>query len=200
MTIAISFDRQKLNTTNSFVDDVNFVTPAINGTVVQMPLVITALAVDSGSATILGTYTTGSDLVDAAAGTFTNDVIRIGDVVQTTPTGDFPASTTVLAVNSETQIQLSANPTAQNGDTNMTITPPATDATVGIVEVNITTGGSILNLTPKIYLFDGNVVQDLSGGGYDQATDAESTSNVTYAAANFNLDSFLSNARVARTN
>lgn len=200
MTIGISFDRSKLDTTNSFVEDVNFKTPTITSNVIEVPIVIETLAIDAGSATILGTYGTGSDLIDAAPGTFTNDVVRLGDVVQTSPSGDIPGATTVIAINSDAQIQISANPSAANGDTTLNITPPTVDATIGIMEIAVSIGGSILSLTPKVYLYDGTAVADPTGAAYDQATTAEASSNTPYAASTFNLDSYLTAARVSRTN
>ena len=200
MTIGISFDRSKLDTTNNFVEDIVNQTPTITTNLIQVPITIETLAIDTGSATILGTYTTGSDLIDAAPGTFTNDVVRLGDVVQTNPTGDLPGATTVIAINSDAQIQISANPSAMNGDTTLDITPPTVDATVGIMEIAVTIGGSILSLTPKMYLYDGTVVADPSGSGYDEATTGDSTSTVNYAAATLNVDNYLTTARVARTN
>lgn len=204
MTVPIGFDRSKLDVTNAFADDVG-VAPTISGITISppsifLPLVITALPIDAGSATILGTYTIGGPTVLAAPGTFTNDVIRVGDVVQTTPTGDFAVSTTVVSVDSDEQITLSANPTAANGDTNMTITPPAIDSTVGIMEIQVAQAGQVLQLKPIFHLYDGTQSGDPSGTGYDELTTSEAASQVTYANSTVDLDAYLTNIRVSRTN
>lgn len=204
MTVAIGFDRSKLDTTNAFADDVG-VAPTITGVTITppsifLPLVITALPIDAGSATILGSYTTGSAQILAAPGTFLNSVIRVGDVVDTSPSGDFPASTTVLSVDSDEQITISANPSAQNGDTTLTITPPAIDATVGIVEIQVANAGQVLQLKPIVHLYDGTQSADPSGTGYDELTTAEAANQITYANATVDLDTYLTNIRNARTN
>lgn len=118
--------------------------------------------------------------------------IRIGDVV--TGTG-VAASTTVTAVSGNT-ITLSQNLTAGITGGTITFTPPETDAKLIGLQGNFTVSGSTVTLRLRAYTASGGTVT----GPTDSTTITSMGQPVTDVNIRVDLDTFLVNARVPRTN
>jgi hypothetical protein len=118
--------------------------------------------------------------------------IRIGDVV--TGTG-IASSSAVTAVSGNT-ITLNNNVTAGITGGTITFTPPETDAKLMGIQGNFTVSGTNLTLRLRAFAADGSK----TNGPTDSTTVADMGTAVFDTNLRVNLDSFLSSARVARTN
>lgn len=118
--------------------------------------------------------------------------IRVGDEVTGTNIG---ASATVTAVSGNTITLDAANTGTITGGT-ITFTPPETDAKVVGIQGNFSVSGTTLTLRLRAYAADGTTVTG--------PTDASTVANMGTAALDqnvrINLDTFLVNSRVPRTN
>lgn len=193
MPISLTNSRPKLATTNNTTNAVEAQTPVESGNSILIPITFNDLTPPAFTVASV-TTTNSSATVTASSGAFDN--VRIGDVVQ--KGSDIPATTYVTAKTS-TSLTLSAAATATNTGT-LNVTPGAIDATVYILELTHAASGSAINVTPKIHLMNGLKVSDTTNANYDNAGVADAVSSVTYAAQSINVDTFLTNARVAKTN
>ncbi len=213
MTINISLDRSKLDTTVSYVEDLSRQSTSASGNSFLFPITIQTLDVpvvaDVTDATWVveaGTTTT----VTVNAGDTSN--IRVGDLAfgpnDTSATRtqgvDFGTGAYVSAVAAGTvDITLGGGNVTVGAGTNVAFEtrPPLFDATIYILELEHTISGSNIRVTPKLHLFDGSLAaDDPSASGYDGLLVANATNTVTFAQNTINADAFLTAARVPRTN
>lgn len=119
---------------------------------------------------------------------------RVGDTVSGT---GIPAETTIAAIVSDTEITLSEDATA-TGTVTLTIDPPAYDATIMGLKIGLSASGANLSAEVGLYAYSG---ANSHGPNDDELpTDDESAAQIGVVGGTVNLDSFLTLARVPRTN
>ena len=138
------------------------------------------------------------------SGTFGD--VRPGDLV----TGDanIPAGSYIVSVDSTTQITIDQNTTGVVSGATLTINATGTktlDSTFLGIQLAFTESANIVTITPTFHLYDGTGNDDANNDGTDAETKSTSTSTITLASQTttsfqINLDTFLSNLRVARVN
>lgn len=145
---------------------------------------------------VTGVTTTNTDATITTTG---NKFANIGVGFAVTGTG-IPAGTTVLSKTDNNSLELSANANA-SGTVNLTFTPVTFNATVYGLEVSHTASGNTINVRIAAKAFDGTQALDLTDAGVD-GVDFDATSGVSQGELTFslNLDQFLTNAGVSRTN
>lgn len=200
MVIPVSINRptasQTLPVVNNLDADTNV---TVTSNYIELRVFLDNLTIDN---TVIAA-TTDISWVGTTITSVNNDefaAVRPGDVVSST-TG-FVSSQIVSAVSVDgTTITLA---TAADVDTNneeLTFTPGDIDSTVYFVRLAHNTSGSNLIITPSISTLSGTQVQD---GAVDDGSDAEVVTYAdgsvkTFPTASVNLDTFYTNARIART-
>ena len=207
MPIAVSINRPKLATTTTLNENIDFDPAVLVSDEIEIrvfldnitidPLAIVDLSVDPITWAAAGTTITG------VAGSFSS--VKEGDVITSTSGTDFANTQTVSSVNVDGSIVTFApaadgNTDSGNGASTLTITPGDLDTTLYYVRLKNAVSGTNLTVTPRISCFDGTLVAE--GGTADDSDDvvfADGTiKNLTPSV--INLDTYLTNARVARTN
>lgn len=205
MAIAINWQRSKLDLTLAQVNNSTLSNPVEGAQVWDLNLRLDAVAIDE-TTTAAVSGTSGTAILTLDAGTFSNGEIRVGDLV-TGPAG-VPVGAAVLSVDSDTQVTLDANLTGNVTSETLTLNAGGTntvDASIAQFRIAFTPGQNQVILTPTTYLYDGSKTAAAAGGtdSPDPSTDASQTitlSSQTIDTIAINLDDFLSNLRVARTN
>ena len=197
MTVALNIDRPKLATTTVVAETLTPGTVANVSDSFELRVYLAGVTIDNTViAASPGISWTGS-VITGPADTF--NAVRPGDVVSAA-TG-FTSSQIVSTVSADGSTV--TTDVVADADTNneiLTFTPGDIDATVYYIKLDHTLSGNVLTLTPKVASFDGTLVADgATNDGDDNLTYSDGTEKVL-PALTYNLDTFLSNARVARTN
>jgi hypothetical protein len=204
MTIAFTVTRPKLDLTTSVGVEVAVGTSNLDGNSVFLPIQIKELTAnaspvfsctfDDENPTITLTNTTGNPISNS---------IRIGDTVS----GDmdaFPLGveyvTNIVEVGTEITLTLNVIPAQAGTNIDLTFVPEAIDSKLYILELTHTLNGSNLLVNPKLHIFDGNQILDADADGVDDSDVSNATSVRNYGNQLINLDVFLKNARISRTN
>ena len=204
MTIALNIARPKLESAN--VVNVQIGTGAVTTAQNNIEMVVEIKGLQS---TPSPSFECSYDTSEAEI-TLTNNTghpiskyIRLGDLV----TGDataFPLGTEYVTSISEdgTQVTLGINviPDAVGTAQNLTFTPEAVDSVLYILKLQHNVSGGNVTVTPKLYSFDGTQIRDADADGKDDSTSADAQSSKVFASHVINMDAFLSNARLPRTN
>ena len=195
--VDIAITRPKLAATNVVNETLAADTPVVTSSYIELRVFVDDLTIDNQViAADPGISWTGA-VITGPAGTFDN--VREGDVISSS-TG-WVSSQLVTAVNVDgSQVTASASADADGNNEEITFTASDIDSTVYFLRLNHSTTGSILNVTPVISCLDGAAVADGSvDDGSDEVVFTDGTQK-TLAGVAINLDQFLTNARVARTN
>ena len=211
MPISFSFERPAASQTNTFMDDFDIGFPAVQPpaddlTAFEARVVITGLVIDTEAIVDLSvspiTYASGGTVITGIAGDFSS--VREGDVITSTSGTDFASGQAVVSVatdgSSVTFAPVSdGNTDSGSGAATLTFTPPAVDATAYIVRFKHTVSGNSVTVVPTIYCMDGTQVKEGSVvDGDDNAVIGDAATTKTLPSFTINLDSYLTNARVAR--
>ncbi len=204
MPVPISITRPKLAATNVVNESIDFGTAAIpvdDATAIELPVYLSNLDIDDIVVSAGPTWSTASADVVGAPGDFSN--AKPGDFLSTPIDISTPIEVSSVSGDGST-ITLASNPPADtnSGSEVVTVDPGAIDATVYILRLKHAVSGTSLVVTPTIYCLDGSAVEEGLGSqdDYDNATIGDATVVKTLPTATVNLDSFLTAARVARTN
>jgi hypothetical protein len=201
MPIAVTVTRPKLETTNDFQISVIPSTATTEGNKIFLKVLLDNLEPDP--VTFSCSFTSASDSV-----TFTNNtgknistLIRVGDVVSGVGSPfDVGAYVTAVSVVG-TAVTLTISDTASStGTENLTFAVGTVDSTVYILELDHSGSGSNLLVRPALYTFDGTKVADANRDGDDDATINDASSKANLAIQSINIDTYLNNARLQRTN
>lgn len=201
MPIDVTVTRPKLATTNDFQISVIPSTATTDSNKIFLKVLLDNLEPDP--ITFSCSFTLASDSV-----TFTNNtgknistLIRVGDVVSGvgSPFGVGAYVTAISVVG--TAVTLTISDTASStGTEDLTFSVGAVDSTLYILELEHTGSGSNLLIKPALYAFDGSKVADANRDGDDDATINDASSKANLAIQSINIDNYLLNARLQRTN
>lgn len=195
--VDIAITRPKLAATNVVNETLAADTPVVTSSYIELRVYVDNLTIDNQViAADPGISWTGA-IITGPAGTFDN--VREGDVISSS-TG-WVSSQTVSAVSVDgSQVTASASADVDTNNEELTFTPGNIDSTLYILRLNHSTSGSILNVTPVISCLDGSGVADGSVLDDDDEVTFTDGTQKTLAGVAINLDSYLTQARVARTN
>lgn len=201
MPISLTVTRPKLDTVNDFGLSLSPDTPSIDGNKILLPIKIDNVSPDP--VTFSCTFTTGEDTLTFtnSTGKNINELIRLGDIVSGASSPyDLGAYVTNISVTGTT-VTLTISDTASASDTApLTFTAPDIDSTVYILELDHLASGSNIVIRPALYTYNGTKVKDADQDGEDEVTLSDATSKINLAVQSINVDLFLNNARVQRTN
>jgi len=198
MAISIPFSRPKLATTVTVSPSLESKTVSESSGSFRLPICLDSIVQDTVTLTGLS-YTSGAATVTAASSTMLTNV-KLGDEIVMVNGSDFTSGAYVIAKPTSTTLTMSANASATRSATTGTVQAQTLDATVYIAELTNTIAGSNLNVAVKIYTMDGTKVYDSDDtGAYDGAVVGDGTA-VSLGSVSINLDTFYTNARIARTN
>ena len=186
MTINVDLARPKAVPAVEVPLVVGVVNPNITGSTWTQYLTLND--VDPPSFTRVCSTTNDSATVAVAAG----HGIRVGDVV--TGTG-IAANTSVTAVDATT-ITLNNAATATGEDVTLTFNPPEVDARIVGILGEVTVSGTNARVRIRLYRASGLTV----AGETDTTAVGDMGAAVGEVSVNVNLDTFLSNLRIPRTN
>lgn len=201
MAINVTVTRPKLETTNDFQVSVIPTTATTDGNKIFLKVLLDNLEPDS--VTFSCTFTDSTDTI-----TFTNStgksissLIRVGDVVSGvgSPFGVGAYVTNISVVGTAVTLTISEAATG-SGTANLTFAVGTVDSTIYILELDHTGSGSNLLVRPALYAFDGTKVADANRDGDDDATINDASSKANLAIQSINIDNYLNNARLQRTN
>lgn len=201
MPISLNVSRPKLNTTNTVSVSLAPSSPTQDSNKIYLKVLLDNLTPDS--VTFSCTFTNASDTV-----TFTNNtgkpidsLIRIGDVVSgvSSPFGGTAYVTDIDVVGTSVTLTISETATG-SGTANLTFAVGAIDSTLYILELDHATSGSNVLIKPALYAFDGTKVADANRDGDDDLTITDAVSKANLAIQSINVDTYLVNARLSRTN
>lgn len=201
MPIDVTVTRPKLATTNAFQISVIPSTATTDSNKIFLKVLLDNLEPDP--ITFSCSFTSASDSV-----TFTNStgknistLIRVGDVVSGVGSPfDVGAYVTAISVVG-TAVTLTISDTASStGTEDLTFSVGAVDSTLYILELEHAGSGSNLLIKPALYAFDGSKVADANRDGDDDATINDASSKANLAVQSINIDNYLLNARLQRTN
>ncbi len=197
MTIALNFDRPKLDTTTAVMETLTPGTVATVSDSFEVRVYLAGVTIDNEVVAADPGISWAGTTITGPAGTFDN--VRAGDVVSSS-TG-FVSSQAVTIVSADgSTVTVDAIADVDTNNEILTFTPGDIDATVYYLKLDHVLSGSTLVLTPKISKFDGTLVADgATDDGSDDVVYADG-SEQSLQSITFNLDTYLSNARVSRTN
>lgn len=205
--IPLNFNRPKLNQTLAETVTIDFEPPAVNGDDIEIRFFLDNIVIDPITITDLSiapiTWTTGGTSITGDVDSFIN--VRIGDIITSTSGTDFASGQIVTDVSStfnSVTVDQPIDGDTDSGQAGSSITFDAgtLDTTLYILKLTHQTSGSRLNIRPTVSLFGGFQAQE--------GTTDDDTDNLTFddgrqrklATLKFDLDKFLTNARVSRTN
>lgn len=205
MPINVSIARPKLNTTNNLTVDLIAENPVTVDNKIRLKVLVSNI--EPNTTEFSCTYSLGSPTITLTnnTGQPIENYIRVGDIIEGDATA-FPGSavyvTAISNVGTAITLTASANALAASGGggTLLTFDLGIVDGTLYILELDHTASASNLVIKPAIYTFDGKKVQDANRDGDDDATVADAISKVTLSNQQINLDTYLNNARLERTN
>lgn len=201
MTIDVTVARPKLNQTNDVSVSLVPSAATLEGNKILLKVLLDNLAPDS--VTFTCTFTDASDVI-----TFTNNtgkpiasLIRVGDVVSGVGSPfSGTAYVTAVSVTGNTVSLTISEDAVGSGTASLTFDAGTIDSTLYILELDHATSGSNLLVKPALYTFDGNKVADANRDGDDDLTISDATAKANLAVQSINVDNFLNNARLLRTN
>lgn len=201
MPINVTVARPKLNTTNNISISLSPDNPTQSDSKIFLKVFLNDLAPDP--------ITFSCTFVDAENTlTFTNNtgknisnVIRIGDVISgaNSPFTVGAYITDISVVGNTVTVTVNEDATV-SGTENLTFTAGQIDSTLYILELDHIASGSNLQVRPALYTFDGTKVLDANRDGDDDVLVTDAVGKATLALQSINIDSFLLNARLQRTN
>lgn len=204
MAISLNVTRPKLQTTNSVDIEVVPGSVTVNDNNIELTVEIKELQ-GNPSPPLNCTYndtTAEITLVNNTGQPITN-YIRVGDTIA----GDmdaFPLGTEyVTAIStSGNNVTLTINvvPAQAGNNVALTFTPEPVDSVFYILQLGHTTNANSIVVTPKLYSFDGSKVRDADANGKDDSNILDASAVRTLPTHTLNVDTFLNNARVSRTN
>lgn len=194
--IAISFDRPKATSTLTVNETIDVATPTVASNYVELRVFLDDLSVDNQViAADPGISWTGS-VITGPAGTF--DDVREGDVISSS--SGWVSGQLVSSVSTDgSTVTASASADVDTNNEELTFTPGTIDSTLYYIRLNHSTSGNTLTVVPVISCLDGAGVADGATDDGSDEIDFDAGSKKTLPSVNINLDSFLTNARVART-
>ncbi len=202
MSLAVNWNRSKLNVTLAQADNATMQSP-VEGTLEWfLKLTLDAIAVDQFTEADCSAGS-GVAIITKDTGTFGD--VRKGDLV----TGDanIPAGSYVLTKDSDTQITIDQNTTGAVSGATLTFNATGTKTTsmtILGVQLAYVPGTNIVTFTPTFHTYDGTTTEDDGNTGTDEADATNSQGQITLAtqtsaAFQVDLNQFLENARVSRT-
>lgn len=201
MSIDLTVARPKLNTTNNVQFSISPASATFEGNKVFLKVHVDALT--PNPVTFTSNFTEDSNIVTLTNNTGKNisESIRVGDVVSGAESpfqvGAYVTNISVTGLN----VTLTISDTAAiTGSETLTYSGGEIDSTLYILEVEHTASGSNVLLRPALYMFDGTKVKDANRDGDDDLTVADATTKANLAVQSINMDNYLQNARLLRTN
>ena len=202
MSLALNWNRSKLNLTLAQADNVTLQNP-VEGTLEWfVKLTLDGIAVDQFTEP---DCSAGSGVVIITKDTGTFGDVRKGDLV----TGDanIPAGAYVVSKDSDTQITIDQVTTGAVSAATLSFNATGTktiDMTFLGFQLSYTPGPNIVTLNPIFHTYDGTQTEDAGNTNSDEADATNSQDQITLASQTtptiqINLNDFLANARVART-
>ena len=198
MTVALNIDRPKLDTTTVVAETLTPGTVATVSDSFELRVYLAGVTIDNTVVAADPSISWTGTTLTGPADTF--DGVRAGDVISSSGSG-WTSSQIVQTVSADGTTATTDVAADNNGNNEtLTFTPGNIDATLYYVKLDHVLAGNVLTLTPKIASFDGTLVADgATDDGDDNLTYSDGTEK-SLSPITFNLDSFLSSARVARTN
>lgn len=201
MPIDVTVTRPKLEITNDFQISVIPSTAQTEGNKILLKVLLNHLVPDP--ITFTCSFTQDSDTITLTNNTGNNisTLIRVGDVVSGVGSpfdvGAYVTSVSVVG----TAVTLTISDTASTtGSSSLIFSVGTVDSTLYILELDHSGSGSNLVVRPAFYAFDGSKVADANRDGDDDATITDASSKTNLALQTINIDSYLNNARLQRTN
>jgi hypothetical protein len=133
------------------------------------------------------TTTSGQNIVTTINNGFAN--VSVADVIIA---DGIPVNSTVTAKTNDNSIVISSNATA-TATLSVSFDPPSITPTLLAIKIGVEKSGSAITLKPTIHNYNGSLRGSI-------ATALNSTKTIELTSAVIDLDSFLSNCRIARTN
>lgn len=197
MPIAIAIERQKLDTTLTVNENIDVGTPDVSGDNIELRVFLDDVLIDNVVIAADPGISWSGTSITGTAGDFSS--VRAGDVLSSS-TGWVSGQIVDSVATDGSSVTMA---TAADVDTNneeLTFTPGTIDSTLYYIRLNNVISGQSLTVTPSISVFTGSKVSDGAvNDGSDEVTyDDGGISNL--AVTTINLDNFLTNARVSRTN
>lgn len=201
MTIDLTVSRPKLDTTNNVSVSIIPDTATLDGSKILLKVLLDNLSPNSVSFSC--TFVEAENTI-----TFTNNtgkpissLIRRGDVVSggSSPFSGTAYVTNIEAVGNAITLTISEDATT-SGTATLTFAAGTIDSTLYILELDHAASGSNILIRPALYTFDGTKVEDANRDGDDDLTIADASSKANLAVQSINVDSYLNNARLLRTN
>lgn len=196
MPIAIAFDRPKASATLTVNETIEVGTPTVASNYIELRVFLDNLTVDNQViAADPGISWTGA-VITGPAGTF--DDVREGDVISSS-TG-WVSGQLVSSVSADgSTVTASASADVDTNNEELTFTPGAIDSTLYYIRLNHSTTGNTLQVSPVISCLDGSGVADGATDDGSDEVDFDAGTKKSLPSVNINLDGFLTQARVART-
>lgn len=202
MALAVNWNRTKLNVTLAQADNATLANP-VEGTLKWfVALRLDNITLDQQTEPDCSAGS-GVAIITKDSGTFGD--VRKGDLI----TGDanIPAGSYVVTKDSDTQITIDQVTTGAVSGATLTVNATGTkqnNMTILGLELAYTPGTNVVTVNPTFHTYDGTQTEDAGNTGTDEADETNSQGTITLAtqtSATFqiNLDDFLGNARVART-
>ena len=201
MSIDVTVTRPKLETTNNFQISVIPTTATTDANKIFLKVLLDDLEPDPISFTCAFTEASDTVTFTNSTGKLISTLIRVGDVVSGVAS-PFEVGAYVTAISVVgTAVTLTISDTAAStGTGSLTFTVGTVDSTLYILELDHSGSGSNLLVRPALYTFDGTKVADANRDGDDDATIADAASKANLAVQSINIDNYLNNARLQRTN
>lgn len=203
--INLSFDRPKLNQTVSEDVTVDVATPVINGSEIEIRFFLDNVQIDDIVLTDLSiepiTWVAGGTTISGGLDTFKD--VRVGDVITSTSGTDFASGQIVTDVSvsfNSIEVDQPIDGDADSGQagSSLTFTPGVLDTTLYILKLDHVINDTTLYIRPEVSRFDGSrVAEGLTDDDSDDLPFAEGNKR-KLATLRFDLDSYLTNARVSR--
>lgn len=201
MPINVTVSRPKLNTTNNISISLSPDTPTQSGSKIFLKVFLNDLAPDPATFSCTFVDTQNTLTFTNNTGKVISDVIRVGDVISgaNSPYSGTAYITDISVVGTAVTVTVSEAATV-SGTESLTFTAGQIDSTLYILELDHVASGSNLQVRPALYTFDGTKVLDANRDGDDDALVTDAVGKANLALQSINVDSFLLNARLQRTN
>lgn len=201
MTIDLTVSRPKLDTTNNVSVSLIPDTATMDGNKILLKIFLDNLSPDS--VTFSCTFVDATDTITFtnATGKSITELIRLGDVVSGvgSPFSGTAYVTNIEVTGTTVTLTISENATG-SGTEDLTFAVGTIDSTIYILELDHIASGSSILIKPALYSFDGTKVADANRDGDDDLTIADASSKANLAIQSINIDNYLNNARLLRTN
>lgn len=192
VTVNLNGTRPKLTLTNALVADLADAATIASGVDgIDLPIRLTSTVLDTVTIADVDTVDT-TTAISSVGGGFSG--VKVGAVLSGNANIPVGAVITSITDDNNAVIDLAATGTG----TSSTDFDATADLTVAVLRVNLSLGGNTLTVRPLISKLNGSSVTDVSSGN-DGLTFADGT-QVNLSAQTIDLDAFLTNAGVAKTN